>query len=164
MKNTVPKKKPFLAQASIAKRFFAFAIDIFIVNWIILWPFTRIIDNLMPASSFTEALQFAEAKIQFTGSLAGVIVSLSLVTILYFVIFEKKFGQSPGKMIFNLYVVSQEKELKNWQLFVRSVFLIYIFPFILMWIIDPIVMFFTKENQRLLEILSRTKVMEEYRI
>jgi uncharacterized RDD family membrane protein YckC len=81
---------------------------------------------------------------------------------LYFVILENKLRQSIGKMIFNLYVEGQDKDIKYWQLFARSMFLIPIFPFVLLWIIDPIVMLFTKENQRLSEILSKTKVVERY--
>jgi len=79
-------------------------------------------------------------------------------------IFEKKLQQTPGKMVFNLYVKSQTKDLKYWQLFVRSMFLIPLFPFILLWLIDPIVMFFNKDSQRLSEILSKTKVVEKYKI
>ena len=79
-------------------------------------------------------------------------------------IMEKKLNQSVGKMLFNLYVEGKTKDLKYWHLFVRSMFLIPLFPFILLWFIDPIVMLFTKENQRLSEILSRTKVVEKYKI
>jgi uncharacterized RDD family membrane protein YckC len=79
-------------------------------------------------------------------------------------ILEKELNQTPGKMLFNLYVTSQTKDLKYWQLFVRSMFLIPVFPFVLLWVIDPIVMLFTKENQRLSEILSRTKVVEKYKL
>ena len=79
-------------------------------------------------------------------------------------IMEKKLNQTPGKMLFNLYVNSQTKDLKYWQLFIRSIFLIPLFPFVLLWLIDPLVMFFTKENQRLSEILSKTKVVEKYNL
>jgi len=89
---------------------------------------------------------------------------MAFLAILYFMLLEKKLNQSPGKILFNLYVVSQEKELKYWQLFVRNMFLIPFFPFVLLWIIDPIVMLFTKQNQRLSEILSRTKTVEKYKV
>ena len=70
--------------------------------------------------------------------------------------------QSIGKIFTNIYVVSETKELKLWQLLVRNLFLIPFFPFVLLWIVDPAFMFFTKDNKRLSEILSKTKVVEKY--
>ena len=87
-----------------------------------------------------------------------------MLALLYFYLLEKKLAQSIGKVLFGLYVRSQEKELKRWQIFVRSMFLMPVFPFVLLWLVDPIVMLFNKENQRLSEILSKTKVVEEYKI
>ncbi len=159
----VPNKKTIFAQASILKRVAAFAIDILIINMAILFPFDSVFQKIVPSSSFSEAFEFLSSNSDST-SIKAIIISASIVTILYFVIFEKKLRQTPGKMLFKLYVKGQGKDLKSWQLFVRSMFLIPWFPFVLLWFIDPIVMLFTKENQRLSEILSRTKVVERYNI
>ena len=156
-------KKIIFAQASILKRAAAFAIDILIVNLVILFPFDTIYRKIVPSDSFSEAIKFLSSNADST-SIKVIAVSASIVTILYFMIFEKKLKQTPGKMLFKLYVWGEGKDLKYWQLFARSIFLIPSFPFVLLWIIDPIVMLFTKENQRLSEILSRTKVVEEYKV
>ena len=158
-----PNKKIIFAQASILKRAAAFAIDILIINLAILFPFDSVFQKIVPSDSLSEAFEFLSSNADST-SIKAIIISASIVTILYFVIFEKKLKQTPGKMLFKLYVEAQGKDLKYWQLFVRSMFLIPFFPFVLLWIIDPIVMLFTKENQRLSEILSRTKVVERYNI
>ena len=161
----LPIKKTFLAQASILKRLIAFIIDLFIINLIILFPFRKIFDNIVPESdSFSKTFDFLRDNAEASSTITFLMFVIAFLAILYFVIMEKKLGQSVGKMLFNLHVKSQGKDLKNWQLFVRSIFLIPIFPFVLLWIIDPIVMLFTKENQRLSEILSRTKVVEHYKI
>lgn len=157
--------KIFFAQASVLKRIIAFIADLFIVNMVILFPFKRIFDDIIPdTSSFSETLDLLSANAEYSASITIIVLSASILTILYFMAMEKKFGQTPGKMLFNLYVVSQAKKMRYWQLFVRSMFLIPIFPFVLLWVIDPIVMLFTKENQRLSEILSRTKVVEKYKV
>ena len=158
-----PNKKIIFAQASILKRAAAFAIDILIINLAILFPFDSVFQKIVPSDSLSETFEFLSSNADST-SIKAIIISASIVTILYFVIFEKKLKQTPGKMLFKLYVEAQGKDLKYWQLFVRSMFLIPFFPFVLLWIIDPIVMLFTKENQRLSEILSRTKVVERYNI
>ena len=157
--------KTFLAQASVLKRIIAFFIDFLIIHVIILFPLKRIFNNIIPETgSFSETVNFLNNNAEYSTFITVIMLLVAVLAILYFVILEKKLSQTPGKMLFNLYVKSQTKDLNYWQLFVRSMFLIPVFPFVLLWIIDPIVMLFTKENQRLLEILSKTKVVEKYKI
>ncbi len=156
-------KKVIFAQASILKRAAAFAIDLLVVNMAVLFPFDSVLEKAIPNYSLSETFDFLRSNAG-NASITTIIIFASLITILYFVLFEKKLRQTPGKMVFKLYVEGQGKDLKYWQLFVRSMFLIPLFPFALLWIIDPIVMLFTKENQRLSEILSRTKVVEKYEV
>jgi uncharacterized RDD family membrane protein YckC len=153
------KRKAIVQQASVLKRLIAFIIDLFIINTIILFPFKKALEELIPSQSFSKTFEFVNNMNNST-SLTIIIVAISFVIILYFMILEKNLNQTPGKMLFNLYVTSQTKDLKYWQLFVRSMFLILLFPFILLLFIDPIVMIFSKEKQRLSEILSKTKVVE----
>ena len=162
--NGLKKGKTILAQASILKRAVAFIIDLLIINVVILFPFRRIFDRIIPETdSFSKTMDFLSSN-ELNISLTVILLLIAFITILYFMIMEKKLNQTPGKMLFNLYVNSQTKDLKYWQLFIRSIFLIPLFPFVLLWFIDPLVMFFTKENQRLSEILSKTKVVEKYKI
>ena len=155
------KGKTFFSHASVLKRIIAFLIDIVII-YVILLPFILIIlIRIVPeTSSVSEMMNILNNS--YAAQIANFFVFL--IALLYFMRLEMKLNQTPGKMLFNLYVKSQTKDLKYWQLFVRSMFLIPLFPFVLLLIIDPIVMFFTKENQRLSEILSRTKVVEKYKI
>jgi uncharacterized RDD family membrane protein YckC len=149
----------------VLKRIIAFFIDFLIIYVIILFPLKRIFNNIIPETgSFSETVNFLNNNAEYSTFITVIMLLVAVLAILYFVILEKKLSQTPGKMLFNLYVKSQTKDLNYWQLFVRSMFLIPVFPFVLLWIIDPIVMLFTKENQRLLEILSKTKVVEKYKI
>ena len=163
MKSIVAAKKTFLAQASVLKRLGAFIVDLIIINIIILFPFRGVFESILPAAKFSEAFDFLRSP-ESSMILEVIMIAVGILTMLYFMLLEKKIAQTPGKMLFNLFVRSQGKDLKNWQLFVRSMFLIPLFPFVLLWLIDPIAMLFTKENQRLSEILSRTKVVEQYQI
>jgi len=148
--------KAILAQASILKRLFAFVIDILIIDVIVLFPFRGLMGRIIPdTGSFSKTFEFLSDS--SSNSITLIVSITAAFAILYFVILEKKLGQSPGKMLFNLYVKSQTKDLKYWQLFVRSVFLIPFFPFILLWVIDPIVMFFHQRKPKVIGNIKQDK-------
>ena len=163
MEFTEPKRgKEIVAQASILKRIFAFVIDLIFVEFIVLFPFSRIFDKIVPqGSSIGETFKLLSSS-YYDSSLVIIGILTAIPTIAYFAILERDFGQTIGKKLLNLYVVSDVKEMKHWQAIVRSLFLLPVIPFVLLTFIDPLVMLFTKEHQRLSEILSRTKVVETY--
>jgi uncharacterized RDD family membrane protein YckC len=161
----LPKERTFKGPASIFKRALAFLIDLSIINFIIFFPFRRLLQNVLPEeSSFSLTYNFLKNNPELGTLLSITFMTMSFITILYFIILEKKLTQSIGKIILNINVASEKKHLKLWQLIVRNLFLIPIFPFILLWIIDPIFIILTKNKQRLSEILSKTKVIEQYKI
>jgi len=160
----LPKEKSFKGPATIWKRALAFVVDLLIINLIILFPFRRLFQKILPESaSFTETYNFINQNSDFSSAVTFLTIVVALLSILYFYLLEKRLHQSIGKMLFNIYVVSDNKDIHRWQLLVRNIFLIPIFPFILLWILDPLFLFFTKNNQRLSEILSKTKVIENYK-
>ena len=156
--------KAIVAEASILKRALAFAIDMAFVEFVILFPFSGALEEILPEESSVYETFKALSSGSYDSLLRLVGIFTAIPTIAYFAILEKKIGQTIGKRLLKLHVVSQTKELKYWQTLARSIFLIPVFPFVLLWIIDPLVMFFSKERQRLSEILSRTKVVEKYDI
>ena len=161
-KLNLPKKRTFSGPALIWKRILAFFIDLFIINFIILFPFKGFFNNIVPGSfSFKESLEIAKNP-ELNSILIAIAISSSILMILYFMILEKRFGQSAGKMLTNIYIVSETKKISFLQLLTRNLFLIPFFPFILLWVLDPLFMVFTKENKRLSEVLSKTKVVETF--
>jgi len=162
-KLNLPKERTFTGPANAWKRVAAFAVDLLIINLIVLFPFRSLLQKIIPKSaSFADAYNFLNHNSGFSAAITFLTVIAAFLSILYFYMLEKRLNQSIGKILFNIYVVSDNKELKRWQLLVRNMFLIPVFPFILLWILDPAFLFFTKTNQRLSEILSRTKVVENY--
>jgi len=89
-------------------------------------------------------------------------ILLSILALFYFAILEYKLGQSIGKIFMNIKVISITKKLLFWQCIGRSLFLLPVFPFFLLWAIDPLFLFFNKKGQRLSEFLTKTKVVEDY--
>lgn len=161
----LPKERTFLGPALVWKRMLAFLADLLIVNLTIIFPFRRVIEKAMPKfSSYSEAYNFVVSNESYTAMLTFASLVISVLVILYFVLLERKVQQTPGKMLFNIYVLSDNEKATFWQFFARSLFIIPVFPFFLLWVIDPMFMFFTKTNQRLSEVLSKTRTVERYLI
>jgi len=159
----LPEERAFIGPALIWKRIAAFFLDMMIINLVVLLPFRRLFQNIIPKEySFSEAYKFLSSSANFTSYISSISFVMSILIILYFLMLEKKMGQTIGKMLMKIYVVSDNKELRAWQLLARNLAFIPVFPFILLWVIDPLFMFFTKTNQRLSEILSKTRVVEKY--
>ena len=159
----LPKERTFIGPALLWKRIAAFFIDLTIINLFILFPFRRLFQNIIPKDySFSEAYKLLSTSIDYTKFISSVSFAMLILVILYFFMMERRMGQTIGKMLMKIYVVSNNNQLKAWQLLTRNIVFVPIFPFILLWILDPLFMFFTKTNQRLTEILSRTKVVEKY--
>ncbi len=160
----LPTERTFVGSALVWKRIVAFFIDMLIITLFILFPFRRLFEDIIPKTySFTEAYRFL---ISAENASYTVIVYLaaSILMFLYFYILERRMGQSIGKKIMGIYVTSDANKVKGWQYLVRNLFLISIFPFDLLIIVDPLFMLFHKNSQRLSEILSNTKVVEIYKL
>ena len=159
----LPKEKTFIGPALIWKRIAAFFIDVIVINLVVLFPFRKLFQSISPKDySFSEAYKILSTGTNYSSFITHISFVMSILIILYFLMLEKKMGQTIGKMLMRIYVVSDNNNLKAWQLLTRNLAFIPIFPFVLLWIIDPLFMFFTKTNQRLTEILSRTRVVEKY--
>ena len=159
----LPKERTFIGPALLWKRIAAFFIDVTIIILFILFPFRSLLQNIMPKDySFSEAYNLLSTSIGYTKFISFVSFAMLILVILYFFMMERRMQQTIGKMLMKIYVVSDNNQLKAWQLLARNLVFIPIFPFVLLWILDPLFMFFTKTNQRLTEILGRTRVVEKY--
>lgn len=111
---------------SLWRRGFAFAIDIFIINLAVSIPFKGKLNNIIgdvSNKSFLEVYSYMNSissdemnRLVFIMSIVSLLVSL-----LYFVIMEYKFGQTLGKMLFKIVVKSDDKKLKLKQCLIRNI-------------------------------------------
>ncbi len=159
----LPQESTVTGPALLWKRLAAFFIDIIIINLVILFPFRNLFQNIVPKEySFSEAYRLLGSSASYSSLITSVSFVMSVLVVFYFFLLEKRMGQTIGKMLMRIHVVSDDSNLKAWQMLVRNIVFIPVFPFILLWLLDPLFMFFTKTNQRLTEILSRTRVVENY--
>ena len=161
----LPKARMVEAHAAIWKRAASFIADMIIIQLIIFSPFAGAIQSSIPVSSdFMGNYNYFQSHPGIIDQLYAVIGLIFFLMFLYFTIFEYKMGQTPGKMIFRLYVAAADKKesLSIWKVILRNLAVIPVIPFAALWIIDPVYMIFT--GQRLSDVFSKTKVIEEVEI
>ena len=137
-------------------------LDLTIINLIIAYPLKGYVNKILPTfSSLTKTYEYFLSNQELSYGLLSVSIVISVLSIAYFTILESNIGQSIGKKLLHLRVISLDKKPKTWKYIIRSLLLIPVFPFILLWFIDPIYIFFNTDGQRLTESISKTKVIEE---
>ncbi len=145
-----------LKSAPIWRRLLAFGIDVAALDLIVLSPFQKLLEDILPAKDYSAIQLHLTQNPNLTNTLTTVLFFAGIVMLLYFSILDYK-ANTIGKKLMKIKAVSETKELKYWQCLVRSMFVVPVFPFILLWIIDPLYVFFNPGQQRLLERLSKTK-------
>ena len=157
---SLPKEPTFHMPAPIWKRALALVIDLIILDVIIGMPFRKILEKYTPKGGISENLAYLESNPQAVIAFSAAIIFIGLLALLYFAVLEYRLGQSLGKMMLGLTVVSASGKITFFRSLVRNMYLIFIFPFSLLIIVDPVFMIFSKEHRRLSEVLSRTKTVE----
>jgi len=156
------KLKVSLFPAPLWKRAFAYIIDTFIINLIIVMPFQKPLEELSKGFVEKSFIEVYKTLLQndfqaMLPKLFFIFTVMSLLSVLYWAILEYKIGQSVGKILFNIYVKSQTEKLTFWQCFLRNITKVSTLPLIL----DTAYLIFTKTNQRYFEKISRTAVVEQ---
>jgi len=156
----LPKERTFKGPAALWKRVLAFMVDFLIIDFVIGQPFQKVFAKVVPAAGFSESLGYLQSSPEKLTLLSFAMIFYGLLALLYFSILEYKTDQTIGKMFMRIKVESEHKSY--FMFLVRSLFLLFIFPFMLLIILDPIFMLFNKEGKRLSEILSKTRTVEVY--
>ena len=139
--------------APILKRTGAFIIDLLMIDFIVVGPFRSFfLSRIGDASSF----QAIYTQMAADESVYGALFIIGMLTWLYFVLQEWKLSTTLGKMVLNLRV---EPKLSFWQAALRNLAVLPFFPFMLLWIIDPL--FLVIYKQRLSDRLVGSRVVQD---
>ena len=139
--------------AKIWKRIFAYAVDIFVVNSIIIRPLNQLLDASIPKDmqSLMMFVKDSNLKAIFLITLVS-----GMITILYWAILEYKIQQTLGGFLLDIKVKSEIRKTKFSQFLFRNV--TKISPIILL--LDSISVLYSNKRQRFTERLSKTKTIE----
>jgi len=156
------KEEEVVVSAKLWKRLIAFIIDLLLINIILSFSFSSVISGLVPETTNPwDTLAYVQENPEVANSLNLINRIMMGIIFLYFVIMERVFSKTIGKMLMHIRVKSLDNKLKLWQCLARSLFLIPFFPFSLFWVIEPISLLFIKDHRRSLELLSKTATVEE---
>ena len=162
----LPKDRFLDNPAPAWKRIASFTVDFFIIFFIVILPLSFSVSSQIPASSsFSEALENAKLvseSSEITGTLILMQVFTQALIFAYFTLFEYKLKQTPGKMVFGLYLAHMDKKEKIglWAIFMRNVCIIFFFPYLIL--VDLIYMIF--RGVKLSDIISKTQIIEEIKL
>lgn len=161
---SIPKDKVITGPALIWKRILAFVIDYLIFDFVVITFFSMRIKEILPLNiSPMEMYSYLLTHQEILMKIAQVFFPITLLALIYFTYQEYKFKDTIGKRLVKIYVKSDQQELKLWQCVVRNIYWVPLVPiFPLLAIVDFISMFFTKENQRLSELISKTHTVSNY--
>ncbi|MFH1174235.1 MAG: RDD family protein [archaeon] len=151
MELNLPKKRTFAKPASVGKRLAALLIDIAALYFLFLVPIASIaLAGVHLPTTFSSALQL---QLPLKAYLAfGLFL---LVSWLYFALFELYRRQTLGMQLMKIYL---DGKLNIWKTLIRNVFIIPLFPFYLLWIVEPVhVLIF---GHRFMEKLTKTRDIE----
>jgi uncharacterized RDD family membrane protein YckC len=151
----LPKERFSLITARVEKRFLAFIIDFFILELFIYAPLIKPFEKFFSGgvSSIVSTLQNIP-----DGLILTFIASASVLSILYFSLFDYYLQGTPGKLLVGIRV----SKITLLTSFIRNLSAILIFPFNWLIIID--IYFLFKRKYRWLEKISGSYSYERVRI
>ena len=159
--------RTFIGPAQIWKRGLAFFLDLAIIDFFLLGPFKSVVASVVGNKSFSDTYTLLSNNPTQADGFIWMFFIIAIISMFYFVFSEYLTGQTPGKMFFRLFAVSEGDDTSYRrpsfaQCLLRSSYLIPVIPFILLVVIDPIFLIFSKKHQRLSEWLSKTQVVERF--
>ena len=142
-------------------RVLASLIDFFIINMIIIGPFRKNLSVISHMNSMNSVSRVSSELILEPRVYASAI-AIFLLIIAYFTLFEFLTQSTPGKLLFNLFVVRvrdkanskgvgrNKKEIFEkpmfWQCLIKNMILFPILPFVVFWFFDLYFLFKTKKR------------------
>ncbi|MBU0980906.1 MAG: RDD family protein [Nanoarchaeota archaeon] len=157
----LPKPRTVEARASLFKRVLAFAIDILILDLVVLGPLKKLVSGIVSDGGITATTEFLNSNPEIMNKMIILSAISGVLMLTYFTVLELMVGQTAGKALLNLYVKGK-KRITLWQALLRNIFIIPMFPFVLLWVVEPIFLLFSR--RRLLEILTKTETVQQVRV
>jgi len=146
----LPAERIYVRDASFLRRLAAFVADLLILDFAVFSVFFGSI--VFGSVSFSAVLH---GGFVLTPAAYAAAVTMAFLGLTYFSLFEYTLGQTPGMMLFSIRAVN----VTLWRSFVRNAYLVPVFPFPLLWVIEPLYLAFRRT--RFLEILTRTRTIEQ---
>ena len=140
----LPKQRVHIQDARITRRILAFLVDILVLDLFILGGYEAVVSSMSIQQAFSG----------MNVALTAAAVTIALIALTYFALFEWLLGQTPGMMMLSI----ETQGVTLWKSFVRNLYFLPLFPFPLLWLLEPFHLIWKKT--RLLELLTKTRTIE----
>ncbi len=145
----LPRKRTFEIKAKFWKRTTAFITDIIIMELTILNPFKKIFETMN--------LKEIMSQNQMPSNIITATITMGIIAMLYFSLTEYYLGATPGMQLLRIRIKNKKDTITK--AMIRNIYTIPIFPITILWITEPIMIYF--KNQRWLEKITGTETIEE---
>lgn len=155
----LPGQRVFRAPPVLWKRFFAFVIDLLILDLVIGGAFQPLLVKMIPEGSMAGYTYLTQHP-RTTLAISLVLFLYGCLALLYFALMEYKLRTTIGKMVFGIQVVTERIGFLPFAL--RSLGFLFVFPFALLWILDLVFIMIRRDSRRFSELLSGTATVASY--
>ncbi|MBN1646020.1 RDD family protein [Candidatus Woesearchaeota archaeon] len=152
-KLNLPKTRIKEMPARYYKRILFLVIDLFILSFIVYNQFAGSLTGLERSLNITDYTH------TFSPQTYYVIYSMTLLTWIYFSVFQRYFGQTPGMKLMGLRIKGNNSIFVS---FARNLFAMPVSFIIILWVVEPIYTFIKKQS--LMEKLTGSEMVEEITI
>jgi len=149
-----PRTANVVQDASFLRRMFAFLFDFALIDLFIAAPFASLFENLV-----TRTEREGYIGLVYTHQEIAAATLLFAVIFFYFVLFEYLLQQTPGMMLLNTKVEGQPGLAR---VLLRNSFILPVFPFIILWFVEPLTIILRKRS--VLEQLTNTRTLYQRKI
>jgi hypothetical protein len=144
----LPGQRIYVKDASLLRRLGAFVADLLLLDFAIFSSFGPLL-----LGSFDIGQVLREGFTLSPAAYAAAVM-MALLGLAYFSLFEYVLGQTPGMMLLNIRAIN----VTLWRSLIRNAYLVPVFPFPLLWVVEPVHLALRKT--RFLEVISRTRTVE----
>lgn len=161
MRKATHKKQEMKIPATRLRRMLGFGLDLLVMDIMVFTPFTSVLFEPLP-SSWEEVSTAVMANQDISHLLTTLMVLWSLYLLVYFTLMEYITGQTVGELIMKVTVESKQGELGFLQALLNNLFVLPLFPLILLWILDPL--FLAVRNETLSQKIAQTNYVVRYEL
>ncbi len=145
----LPKKREIVAPARFWKRLIAFIADLMIIDIVLLSPFTNYFTTIMPL------IEKMGSSSEIPAGLITALTLIGIIVLLYFTLTEYLLGMTPGMQLFRLRIKGERTMINC---IIRNLYALPVFPFTILWVVDPI--YLIMKDERVLERITKTSTVE----
>lgn len=149
-----PRMAKVSQDAGLLRRLGSLLIDLLLLDLLITAPFTPLFSRIVGEASVSAAWGAV-----YTGREMAAVIIIFLLIYVYYVLFEYLLGQTIGMMVMGTRVSG---EIGVWRLLVRNSFILPFFPFIILWVIEPVSILLRKRST--MEMITETRTLHQRQI